>query len=499
MAHSIQSSLPVAIIGAGPIGLAAAAHFIAKGFVPLVLEAGNSVASHLKSYQHVQLFSPWRYNLDQTAMALLEAQGWVKPDLEALPTAGQVIQDYLLPLSELDSLKHHIHWNHRVLHISRDLMDKVKTPGRENSPFVIQVQTPAGPKEFLAQAVIDASGTWAQPNPMGARGLPAIGEAENQAHIHYGMPDLLGEHRSKYLGKKVVVVGAGHSAAGNLIALTQLAQENPQTRIVWAVRGDNVQRVLGGGANDGLAARGQIGITLKALQDSGQLQLITEFKIQEVRESLGQLILVGKNNQGEEKSIEGVDEIIASTGSRPNLEMTRELRLSLDSWLESTAQLAPLIDPNLHSCGSVRPHGYQELSHPESGFFTVGAKSYGRAPNFLMATGYEQVRSIVAYLSGDLENAQKVQLELPQTGVCNARTGNPNAQKNQTSPCCEPTPPSKVLDSCCGTPPQNETAACSGSPSTAQEKVHCNSSLQSLSDKALSCCTPQRTPSHCCA
>lgn len=126
--------------------------------------------------------------------------------------------------------------------------------------------------------------------------------------------------------------------------------------------------------------------------------------------------------------------MIVNTGNRPNLSMISEIRTSIDTATESVETLAPLIDPNLHSCGTVRPHGEKELRHPEKDFYMVGSKSYGRAPTFLMATGYEQVRSIVAYLTGDYEAAEKVQLDLPETGVCSVNL-NPN----------------KVDDSCCGT------------------------------------------------
>jgi len=119
-------------------------------------------------------------------------------------------------------------------------------------------------------------------------------------------------------------------------------------------------------------------------------------------------------------AIDDIDEIIAATGARPDLSLSRELRVRLDPLLESTDALAPLIDPNVHSCGTVRPHGHRELAHPEPGFYAIGAKSYGRAPNFLMATGYEQARSVVAALAGDLVAADDVQLELPETGVCSS-------------------------------------------------------------------------------
>src|SRR6185369_12851561 len=134
----------------------------------------------------------------------------------------------------------------------------------------------------------------------------------------------------------------------------------------------------------------------------------------------GRITVLAENG----RSIDDVDEIIVATGSRPNLDLARELRLQLDPWLESTQALAPLIDPNVHSCGTVPPHGHRELQHPEKGFYVAAAKSYGRAPNFLLATGYEQVRSIVAALAGDAEAADHVQLVLPKTGVCNSDSAN---------------------------------------------------------------------------
>lgn len=414
-------SLPVAVIGAGPVGLAAAAHLVQRGFAPLVLEAGPGLASNLESYRHVRMFSPWRYNIDRAAVALLAQHGWIAPDLEALPTAGQIIDQYLAPLAETPALKTRISYGHRVRAVSREGYDKVKTAGREHAPFVLQVDTPSGPVELRAQAVIDATGTWSNPNPLGASGIPAPGEAALCNRISYGMPDILGTAAARYAGKRVLVIGAGHSAAGNLIALSDLAARHPGTTIVWAVRGHNLDRIFGGGSADQLPARGELGIRLRAMQDAGRLELHTDFRLQELRTAGGRLEAVGAPGGGVTRVIESIDEIIGATGARPDLAMTRELRVRLDPWLESTDALAPLIDPNMHSCGTVRPHGHRELAHPEAGYYAVGAKSYGRAPNFLMATGYEQVRSIVAALAGDMAAADDVQLELPETGVCSTR------------------------------------------------------------------------------
>ncbi|MDK2125759.1 NAD(P)-binding domain-containing protein [Parachitinimonas caeni] len=408
----------VAVLGAGPIGLAAAAQLRARGIRPTIFEAGETVGQSFREVAHVQLFSPWRYNMDGSARALLEQKGWQAPELEALPTAGELLRDYLSPLGA--ALAADLQLNSRVLAVSRLNMDKIKSGEREQTPFLIRVQRAGEIKTFLAGAVIDATGTWAQPNPLGANGLPAVGEVDLAARIFYGIPDVAGRHRPRYAGKTVLVVGAGHSAAGALLGLADLAATAPRTQLHWATRGDNLRRVLGGGDADQLPARGALGQRLQQLMTSQRLRLHSSFRIQSIEAAPDGLRVLADTPEGAAE-LRGIDEIICATGSRPDLALTRELRVRLDAWLESAEVLAPLIDPNLHSCGTVRPHGHRELTHPEPGFYIVGAKSYGRAPNFLMATGYEQVRSIAAALAGDMEAADAVQLVLPETGVCSAR------------------------------------------------------------------------------
>src|SRR5687768_3320828 len=158
----------------------------------------------------------------------------------------------------------------------------------------------------------------------------------------------------------------------------------------------------------------------------------------------GRAIVEGEMVSGHQE-IGPIDRIIVATGQRPDQTITRELRLELDPWLESSKALGPLIDPNLHSCGSVPPHGHRELAHPEPGFYTVGVKSYGRAPTFLMLTGYEQVRSVAAALAGDMQAADDVRLVLPETGVCTT----------QIAPAGD-----EPAAGCCGGPPPAGTSAC---------------------------------------
>jgi thioredoxin reductase len=414
MSSTSEQKLPIAVIGGGPVGLAAAAHLLARGEEPLVFEAGEQVGANMRQWGHVRLFSPWSYVVDKASAALLEEIGWERPDANDYPTGRDIVERYLEPLAATPQLADRIRLGSRVVAVARLDRDKMKTEGRESTPFLVRVRkADGGEEEVLARAVIDASGTWHQPNPMGASGVPAMGETAAAARIVYGIPDVAGVDRARYAGRRTAVVGSGHSAFNALLELVALAREVPGTTVLWVVRRPSLDKVFGGGSKDALSARGELGIRLRQLVESGEIQVATGFRLRAVRAEGESLVLVG-----EETSLPPVDEIVAATGFRPDLSLLSEVRLALDPVTESPVALAPLIDPNVHSCGTVRPHGAEELKQPEEGLFIVGMKSYGRAPTFLLLTGYEQVRSVAAALAGDWESAREVQLTLPKTGVC---------------------------------------------------------------------------------
>lgn len=414
--------LPVAIIGAGPVGLSAVAHLLERGETPILFEAGDSIGANLRDWAHVRMFSPWQYVVDKASVRLLEKHGWQMPPADGLPTGGELREHYLLPFADLPEIAPHIHLNARVVAISRSRADKMKDANRENSPFVLHVVYADGHEAHIqARAVIDASGTWSTPNPLGGNGLPAIGEKRHSDKIVYGIPDVNGLHRARYANKRVMVVGNGHSATNALLELGKLRETHPDTEIFWVLRSANVARSFGGGVSDELSARGELGLRLKNSVDAGMFHIVAPFFITEITENEDGVLVIGKN--GDDTETVTVDEIICTTGARPNLDMLRELRVDIDNALESVSALAPMIDPNLHSCGTVPPHGEAELRHPEADFYIVGMKSYGRAPTFLLLTGYEQVRSVVAMLAGDTQSAQMVELVLPETGVCGVDAG----------------------------------------------------------------------------
>jgi hypothetical protein len=245
---------------------------------------------------------------------------------------------------------------------------------------------------------------------------------------------VLGAERQAFAGRHALVVGAGHSAANTLLGLAALAAEEPGTSVTWAIRGASPLRAYGSD-NDELEARGRLGNAVHDLVRSGRVALLDRFEIDDLQPASHWGVSVVGRHAGESTTVEA-DRVVNATGFRPDLAMLREIRLSLDEVVEAPRALAPLIDPNLHSCGTVYPHGVAELSHPEPDFYLAGMKSYGRAPTFLLRTGYEQVRSIVAALAGDWESARQVDFVLPETGVCNRPVARPVAEAAGSPACC---------------------------------------------------------------
>ncbi|MGH2551356.1 MAG: NAD(P)-binding domain-containing protein, partial [Thermomicrobiales bacterium] len=243
--------LPVAIVGAGPIGLAAAAHLAARNRPFILLEAGESIAASIHAWSHVRLFTPWRYNTDIEAVRLLDAEGWEHPDPEGCPTGEEFTDAYLEPLARHSAIGPHIRFHARVLRITRKDRGKLEND-RERQPFALELENG---ERIYASAVIDASGSWANPNPIGSDGYPIRGELELAANITYGPPDVLGTQRSRYAGKRVLVVGSGHSALNALSDLVELSTHATGTNVRWAIRSDIESITRSGCDDDGLTER----------------------------------------------------------------------------------------------------------------------------------------------------------------------------------------------------------------------------------------------------
>ncbi|SEE82208.1 NAD(P)-binding domain-containing protein [Ruania alba] len=400
---------PVVIVGAGPQGLAAAAHLLERDVEPLVLEAGPGPAAAVHEWAHVRLFSPWPELIDGASRRLLEGAGWSAPD-QGYPTGGQWVSEYLAPLAA--ALGNRVRYSAHVVGVGRKGRDLSVDSGREDQPFVVHIETPEGEERIEARAVIDASGTWSSPNPAGADGLSALGERDAAASgmLTYRIPDV----DSRCSGRHTVVIGNGHSAATAVANLARVARRDRTTRITWVLRRGQVGDTFGGGQADELPERGALGQRAKRAVESGLVRLVTGFRTDRIDMVDGSVIVSAEDG----RRLDPADHVVALTGFRPDHSFLSEVRLELDLRLQAPRRVAMEVDPNIHSCGSVAATGATDLAHPEPGFYIVGAKSYGRAPTFLALTGFEQVRSVVAKLAGDDAAAERVELDLPDTGVC---------------------------------------------------------------------------------
>lgn len=510
---------PIAVIGAGPVGLAAAAHLTIRNIPFILFESAETVGASVLDWGHVKVFSPWKYNLDSASVKLLEGTNWKKPDIDALATGTEIVEQYLNPLSRHQLIEPFIHLNSKVISVTKKGFHKMKSKGRDKVPFEVYFENEDGEISSMeCDAVIDASGTWFNPNPIDSSGIQAKGEMNLNKKIVYRIPDVKNSDIGKYANKTVAVFGAGHSAINSLLDLADLIIEFPQTKIIWVLHSENMNKIYGGKEVDALEARGALGRKIQNLVHANTLQIYNPFFMHNIYENQQKLAIKGIYND-KILVIEGVDEIIANTGARPDFSFLREIRYQADPALESVPALADLIDPNVHSCGTVRPHGEKELRQPEENFYIVGVKSYGRAPTFLMATGYEQVRSVVAYLGGDYEAAERVALNLPETGVCGVgdsgkASGSSSVEKlvesdsayilpknsdsdsnNLNSNTMEKnhnTPDERSTSACCGgVPSHNEDACCKLDEEKKAEGLEgcgCNTSPSSIKKSGSSCC-----------
>ncbi|HET9421803.1 MAG TPA: NAD(P)-binding domain-containing protein [Nocardioides sp.] len=434
----VTTDSPLVIVGAGPIGLAAAAHAQSRGLPTVVLESGDGPGAAVREWGHVRLFSSWSELVDPAAEKLLVGTDWQRPDPATYPTGADWVEGYLAPLAKAlaATAEVEVRYGHRVVGVAKQGRDRMVDSGREDAPFTVHVRSAEGTALLTAGAVIDASGTWYGANPLGGDGLPAPGETEHADRITYGIPDFTDPAtRARYAGKRVAVAGRGASAQNALLGLTALTAEAEDTEIVWLLRRPGLDDAFGGGDNDQLEARGALGKRAQAAVESGPVQVVTSFRTTEVSDDVdGRMTIASSDGQ----RVEGIDEVVVVTGFRPDLGWLSEVRLDLDPVLSAPTKLAPLIDPNVHSCGTVYPHGVAELAQPEQGLYLAGMKSYGRAPSFLALTGFEQTRSIVAAIAGDHDAAARVELVLPESGVCGGSGQFDGQPLQQSGGCCAP-------------------------------------------------------------
>jgi thioredoxin reductase len=396
---SVDTPARIAVFGAGPIGLEAALYARYLGYDVDVYERGR-VAEHLYQWGHVRLFTPASANCSPLGLAALANQdeSWRPPGPDELLTGRELADRYYVLLAGSDLLADHVHLRTEVLAIGRSDLLKCDLAGEDRSfaDFRILVRDahsaePAGRRIVAADAVIDATGTFAGHNWLGEGGIPAIGEMLAQQHIDYGMPDILGARRNDFAHKHTLVVGDGHAAATSALALSQLSHDAPYTQITWVVRrapdaAGPIRRV----PNDPWPARDQLAESANRLVHSGPGHLIfcPETVVRQILWHEGlekfQVTLAGEH-AGE---IE-VDRVIANVGHRPDNQLFAELQVGEDSVRgAATRWLAE---------GEEHPDR-QLLATAEPDFYVLGAKSVGRDSRFTIAAGLEQIRELFTIL-----------------------------------------------------------------------------------------------------
>jgi Dehydrogenases (flavoproteins) len=272
-----ERDLPVVVVGAGPVGLAAAAHLLERGIEPLVLEAGATAGASVRQWHSVRLFSRWAEVVDPTAEKLLAPTGWQSPDPDSYATGAEWAQRYLQPLA--DVLGDRVRYGSRVIGVARRGRDRIVDAGRDTEPLTVHVDTADGEQRILARGLIDASGTRSTPNPLGADGLPAIGEKAAADRIAYQVPDFADpDVRARYAGKRIAVAGSGHSALTALVAFADLARDEPGTHVDWLLRRGQVGDTFGGGDADQLPPRGALGLRAAAAVEAGHITTVTGFR-----------------------------------------------------------------------------------------------------------------------------------------------------------------------------------------------------------------------------
>jgi hypothetical protein len=397
-----MSTPRIAILGAGPTGLEAALAAAEAGHPFTLYEAAPTVAGNVRAWGHVRLFTPWEMNVSPRMRRHLEAAGGEVPSGSECPTGNDLAVRLLEPLAALPEIAPNLQLGVRVLGIGREGLlkhEEIATPERGRHPFRLLL-TDASGREWTegADVVIDATGTWGNPNSLGDGGIPAPGERAFADGIRRDIPDLTAE-RDDWAGRTVLLAGSGHSAQTAVRALAELAQEAPGTRVIWALR--NPEPSWGTHDGDPLPARAALAASAAGL--AGGASTAVEARrgvvVEAVAKSDGRFEVTLRNGAGPERI--AVDRILALTGAVGDHALYRQLQVHECYATCGPIKLAAaLLGSGNADCLTQTTHGADTLANPEPSFFILGAKSYGRNNTFLMRIGWEQVGEVFGLLAG---------------------------------------------------------------------------------------------------
>jgi len=396
----------VAVLGAGPVGLEAALALAEAGYPFTLYEAATEVAGNVAEWGHVRVFTPWEMNVSPRARRALIAARKAVPEGSDCPTGEELRERLLIPLAELPQIAPHLALGTRVLAVGREGLLKHEEIGsreRGQRPFRLLLRRQGHEEVAHADVVLDCTGSYTVPNPLGDGGIPAPGETDLAWAIHYRLPNLEGE-AAEWAGKTILLVGAGHSGQTAARDLADLAEDHPGTRIIWALRSATPFR--GETEEDPLPERAQLHRRAQQLAagSSGAVEIRHGVAIESLAQrGHGKRIDVTLRHQDGSKEAVTVDRILALTGSVGDHTLYRQLQVHECYATSGPMKLAAALlaaGAEGGDCLTQASHGADTLKNPEPGFYILGSKSYGRNNTFLMRVGWEQVDEVMGLLAG---------------------------------------------------------------------------------------------------
>ncbi len=398
----------IAIIGAGPIGLEAALYARLRDFEVVIVEKG-AVAENVRSWGHVRLFSPFGINSSEWGRGALPEVDL--PASDSLLTGFEFFEQYLHPLSQHSHLQGCIQENTRVLTIGKRHLwkgDAIGSRARLEAPFMLLTESAQNGEQVVeADFVLDCSGTFGNHNWLGDGGVPAIGERQLSERIDYCLPNITGQDRSRFAGRRTLVVGSGYSAATAIVALGSLHEQDDDTEVFWMTRKTG-ETPLSSIEEDTLCGRADL--TAKANElASNAASKINWLPASYVREidsgSDGDIqvtIEINAEQGGSDCKVLAVDNVIANVGYHPDRSLYGELQIHECYASQGPMKLAAaLMGETSSDCMTQSSPGTDTLKNPEPGFYILGAKSYGRDSRFLLRIGLEQIQSAFELIAAE--------------------------------------------------------------------------------------------------
>ena len=412
----------VAILGAGPIGLEAALAASEQGLTFTVYEAASGVAGHVRDWSHVELFSPWVYDISPRARRALAAAGVELPDPNdpTCPTGNELVERVLAPIGDLPGIRPHLRTGVRVVSVGREHLlkhEEIASARRGERPFRILLRDSSG-REWVENAgvVLDCTGSYGRPNAMGDGGIAAPGEIPLSDKIQRSIPDLDSE-AEEWAGRTILLVGAGHSALTAVSDLARLAETAPETSILWALRREHPAWHVD--PNDPLPERSRLAARAHELLSGGSAAVhpISGVVVDSVARAADAAdvgthrsarFAVGLRRTDGKLETVHVDKILSLTGSVGDHELYRQLQIhecyATHGPMKLAAALLASQGAGNADCLDQKSQGVETLLNPEPGFFILGAKSYGRNSAFLMRLGWEQVDEVFELLATSVED-----------------------------------------------------------------------------------------------